>query len=323
MLRSIANADPTHPGYKYCTPLRELFLTNTVHGTHVNFVTGVLGPNLNQLYHRFPRGPARTVVAKRITKQVLLALSYLHGPCQSIHTDLKPANILIAFDNQDQVVDQVLETSPSVSYPPGFVPDLEGGSTVTPVKTQTLPPVGLEEDISNIKVCLADYGHAIPCACERPAAAQPELLRAPEIVLEHKTPWSYPIDIWSLGCLVFEWVSGATLFQIPDTLRTAEERERKYVEQMVIFLGREAFSEAFLKDCARRDDFFDKDGNLLTGDAEYRPAEVCLETYKDRFDASDLQAAAAFIRRCMAIDPSARPSAEDLLQDDCLKDLDI
>ncbi|EED82522.1 predicted protein [Postia placenta Mad-698-R] len=269
VLRSIANADPTHPGYKYCTPLRELFLTNTVHGTHVNFVTGVLGPNLNQLYHRFPRGPARTVVAKRITKQVLLALSYLHGPCQSIHT--------------------------------GFVPDLEGGSTVTPVKTQTLPPVGLEEDISNIKVCLADYGHA----------AQPELLRAPEIVLEHKTPWSYPIDIWSLGCL------------IPDTLRTAEERERKYVEQMVIFLGREAFSEAFLKDCARRDDFFDKDGNLLTGDAEYRPAEVCLETYKDRFDASDLQAAAAFIRRCMAIDPSARPSAEDLLQDDCLKDLDI
>lgn len=86
VLRSIANADPTHPGYKYCTPLRELFLTNTVHGTHVNFVTGVLGPNLNQLYHRFPRGPARTVVAKRITKQVLLALSYLHGPCQSIHT---------------------------------------------------------------------------------------------------------------------------------------------------------------------------------------------------------------------------------------------
>lgn len=48
-----------------------------------------------------------------------------------------------------------------------------------------------------------------------------------------------------------------------------------------------------------------------------------METYKDRFDASDLQAAAAFIRRCMAIDPSARPSAEDLLQDDWLKDLDI
>lgn len=34
----------------------------------------------------------------------------------------------------------------------------------------------------------------------RSEEAQPVLLRAPEILLGH--PWSTPVDIWSIGCLV-------------------------------------------------------------------------------------------------------------------------
>lgn len=31
-------------------------------------------------------------------------------------------------------------------------------------------------------------------------AVQPVMLRAPEVILGH--PWSTPIDIWTVGCLV-------------------------------------------------------------------------------------------------------------------------
>ncbi|KAG1802607.1 hypothetical protein EV424DRAFT_1304710, partial [Suillus variegatus] len=41
---------------------------------------------------------------------------------------------------------------------------------------------------------------------------QPTLLRAPEVILGHA--WSTPIDIWSVGCLVFEYLSGAHLFKL-------------------------------------------------------------------------------------------------------------
>ena len=47
---------------------------------------------------------------------------------------------------------------------------------------------------------LSDFGEARLGTVENDAKVQPELYRAPEVVLE--MGWSYSIDIWSLGCLV-------------------------------------------------------------------------------------------------------------------------
>jgi serine/threonine-protein kinase SRPK3 len=47
--------------------------------------------------------------------------------------------------------------------------------------------------------------------------------------------------------------------------------------------------------------------------------EECLRPY-GVLDEKDIPAAAAFIRKCLTIDPSARPSAMDLSGDEWLKD---
>ena len=58
----------------------------------------VLGENLLTLIKRYQnRGIPRHLV-KQITKQLLLALDYLHNECSIIHTDLKPENVLVCID---------------------------------------------------------------------------------------------------------------------------------------------------------------------------------------------------------------------------------
>ena len=50
----------------------------------------VLGPNLLTLIRQFRHRGLPIRVVKRIIKQVLRGLDYLHRECGIIHTDLKP-----------------------------------------------------------------------------------------------------------------------------------------------------------------------------------------------------------------------------------------
>ena len=50
---------------------------------------------------------------------------------------------------------------------------------------------------------LCDFGAAVPGDRENVTDVQPDLYRAPEVIL--KVPWGYPIDIWNAGCLVSRW----------------------------------------------------------------------------------------------------------------------
>jgi serine/threonine-protein kinase SRPK3 len=51
-----------------------------------------------------------------------------------------------------------------------------------------------------------------------------------------------------------------------------------------------------------------------------RTVEECIAHY-NRVGDKDIAAAAAFIRRCLTIDPSVRPNASELLHDEWLIDI--
>lgn len=51
-----------------------------------------------------------------------------------------------------------------------------------------------------------------------------------------------------------------------------------------------------------------------------RPIEECI-AYYNRVEDKDIGPIAAFMRRCLTIDPSVRPSASELLQDEWLSDV--
>jgi len=47
---------------------------------------------------------------------------------------------------------------------------------------------------------LSDFGSAVSGDEKRNHNAQPNVYRSPEVML--KAEWSYPIDIWNVGCIV-------------------------------------------------------------------------------------------------------------------------
>jgi serine/threonine-protein kinase SRPK3 len=61
-------------------------------------------------------------------------------------------------------------------------------------------------------------------------------------------------------------------------------------------------------------------GVLRIAKLPHTPIEKCLDTYK-RLKPGELRPAADFMRRCLTIDPVTRPTANELLEDEWLKDV--
>ncbi|KAG6895300.1 hypothetical protein C0992_002065, partial [Termitomyces sp. T32_za158] len=119
----------------------------------------------------------------------------------------------------DSTIDELIENSPSESYPPVTAPVLYPEPYVT-IKSQPIVPLWLKPDLSNLQVQLIDYGEGIPYLLDIQAPSdalllaiplenlssikfaeiQLETLRAPEITLG--CTLSEKIDIWSVGLMV-------------------------------------------------------------------------------------------------------------------------
>jgi serine/threonine protein kinase len=65
----------------------------------------ILGVNLLEIMKRYDYKGIPIPLVRRIAKQVLMGLDYLHRICKIIHTDLKPENVLVCFDGHLKLTD--------------------------------------------------------------------------------------------------------------------------------------------------------------------------------------------------------------------------
>ncbi|XP_057331156.1 SRSF protein kinase 3 isoform X2 [Microplitis mediator] len=98
LLKDVRDTDPNDPKRNKTVQLLTDFKISGINGLHVCMVFEVLGHNLLKLiiksnYRGIPRNNVR-----RIIRQVLEGLDYLHNKCKIIHTDIKPENVLICVD---------------------------------------------------------------------------------------------------------------------------------------------------------------------------------------------------------------------------------
>ncbi|KAL6056281.1 Serine/threonine protein kinase, CMGC group [Balamuthia mandrillaris] len=112
ILKQIAAGNPNND--KCVIHLVDHFYHRGPHGKHVCMGFEVLGESLLDLIKRTNYRGLPLPVVKRIAKQVLIGLDYLHTQLSIIHTDIKPENVLL------------------VKSPPGSRPASQASSKVIP-----------------------------------------------------------------------------------------------------------------------------------------------------------------------------------------------
>lgn len=112
-----------------------------------------------------------------------------------IHTDLKPENILLVRNEYQTFTYN--RTIPS--------------SSTTTSRSARHRKVLLDPEIR-----LIDFGSATFNDEYHSSVVSTRHYRAPEIILN--LGWSFPCDIWSIGCILVEFFTGDALFQTHDNL---------------------------------------------------------------------------------------------------------
>ncbi|KAI4252120.1 MAG: hypothetical protein LQ352_004461 [Teloschistes flavicans] len=331
ILSEIASTQLDHPGRKRISKLLDHFEHVGPHGRHDCLVFEVMGRSLEEFCAQWnpPRIPSP--ILRRVTCQLLTAMDYLHRTCGIIHTDIKPSNILLELGTSDDERERCIEIYfRIVPIPTGIAHDtfdyVESKSLYVPMKNASM-----------VNIQLADFGSACWQQKHLQELIQPELLRAPEILFE--LAWSTHVDIWNIGVLVFELLIAKTLFH--------GENINDHLAQMAAFVG--PFPQDFICRAANRDLYFTSDDTLpkpgiLKQDSTmippYNYADMSIsgfikdaDRYKDLSLEITLKASPTmpeydsplsdeerrdwlvFIRAMLKLDPRARKTAKDLLEE--------
>lgn len=89
MLKKVAGANPAHRGYRHNLAYIDAFDIEGPHGVHRCLVTEVLGLNMESIRRKLRDGKDCRIapsMVKRVVRQVLLGLEYLHDECGIVHT---------------------------------------------------------------------------------------------------------------------------------------------------------------------------------------------------------------------------------------------
>lgn len=246
-------------------------------------------------------------IVKRILRHILHGMAALHK-CGVVHTDIKPDNIMVSLAPSwsDETVPAWVQ-----DHPPQF------------------PPPSVEE----LEVCdfkLGDLSNAQELDDQTTDYITPLTLRAPEVILGG--PWDEKVDIWTFGCLVFTILTKAHLF--PDGIHpihhsflrsgvdpnNADSIEADYLLWLMMVMTDQRFPPTVLSLDPNSPNYFESNGDMKCFiSIARRPLEWCLRDTGYPALEEDVVGACSLMRRCLKLNPSARPSAQELLQDPWLQ----
>lgn len=181
----------------HCLHLRECF----DYRGHICIVTDLLKISLYDYLERNKFIPFPGSQIQAVSKQLIRSVTFLHD-LKLIHTDLKPENILL-YD--DSFVNKPLSSKTLIS----------SYMKLSNIKdARKLPKTS--KILKDTSIQIIDFGSAIFNDEYHSSIVSTRHYRAPEIVLG--CGWSYPCDMWSVGCILVELIIGEPLFKTHNNL---------------------------------------------------------------------------------------------------------
>jgi serine/threonine-protein kinase SRPK3 len=163
---------------------------------------------------------------------------------------------------------------------------------------------GLDE---SLKIKIADLGNGCWLHHHFSTEIQTRQYRSPEVLIG--CHYDATADIWSLGCMVFELVTGNLLFQ-PKKGPTWSKNE-DHIAQMLELLG--PWPESFARRGAKSSHYFNRKGELKRIPTLQSVSLVRLLVEKYRIRMEEARALAQFLEFVLVPAPEQRPSARACL----------
>ncbi|GAC94870.1 likely protein kinase [Pseudozyma hubeiensis SY62] len=179
VLRTLRENDPGNDNK--CIHLLETFNFKN----HVCIVSELLGKSVFDFLKENKFQPFPPLHIWQFSKQLMQSVAFLHR-LNLVHTDLKPENILLV------------------------------SSEHTVQATSRRQNAKRKHVLHNTEIRLIDFGSATFNDEFHSSVVSTRHYRAPEIILS--MGWSFPCDVWSIGCILVEFFTGDALFQTHDNL---------------------------------------------------------------------------------------------------------
>ncbi|TIA90689.1 hypothetical protein E3P99_01439 [Wallemia hederae] len=150
---------------------------------HICIVSDLLSESVYDFLKSNKFTPFPALHIQQMSYQLLRSVAYLHR-LKLVHTDLKPENILLVSNKARMEL-----------------------------ATDRRPQ---RKVLDSTDIRLIDFGSATFESEYHSSVVSTRHYRAPEIILS--LGWSYPCDVFSLGCIMIELMTGEALFQTHDNL---------------------------------------------------------------------------------------------------------
>jgi len=172
---------------------------------------------------------------------------------------------------------------------------------------------------SDVRIKIADLGNASPSKVHFTEDIQTRQYRAPEAILG-RNDWDARADIWSVGCLVFEMLTGDLLFE-PHARQKQFSKDDDHMAMIIELLGEDfGFDLEFKRGGKFGHQIFTSTGELrhIHTLKPWSLRRVLSEKYV--YSNSDAQCISSFVLPMLAINPRDRARAVDMLGHEWLDD---
>jgi serine/threonine-protein kinase SRPK3 len=240
------------------------------------------GPNVDYLLRNTNKGLPLLLV-KKIMIQIIESVKILHNNYKVFHGDIKTDNILIneLMEKEKYILDKYKKEN----FPDNYIKQrqelwlsmgkkLENinkmnknmkqsvriqvhNNIINNIKNKEKNIFNIKSLNTNIKVCLSDFGTFCYEHEKHNYQFGTRYYQAPEIILMGEC--SYPVDIWALGCTLYELLSGEILF---DPIKD-KYYDRDYYHLSLINDTCGDFPYDFIKETKYYKKYFTKQGKII------------------------------------------------------------